>query len=326
MNERPHLEQPVVRYARGDFTALKHDITVAEALDALRKQDLGERIVYFYVVKDDEQLVGVLPVRRLLMAAPDKRVRDVMLSRVVALPENATVLEACELFAMHRFLALPVINAQRKIIGVVDVTLFTEEIFDLTERDRMNELFEAVGLRAAAMRESRPLAAFRYRFPWLLATVTSGVVCALVAGVFETVLLQAIILTFFLTVVLGLGESVSIQSLLMTIRTLHGRRPTWRWFASALKREIPTALLLGGACGLVVGAVAWYWRGVPVPSAVIGGSIIGAMTIACCWGVSVPAVLHALRLDPRIAAGPLTLALTDISTLAIYFSTAAWLL
>jgi len=326
MNEHQHLEQPVARYARRDFTALRHDLTVAEALEVLRKQDLGERIVYFYVVNDNDQLVGVLPVRRLLMAEPDKPLADVMLKRVVALPENATVLEACELFAMHRFLALPVINSDRKIIGVVDVTLFTEEIFDLTERDRMNELFEAVGLRAAAMREARPFTAFRYRFPWLLATVASGTICALLAGAFESTLVEAIVLAFFITVVLGLGESVSIQSLLMTIRTLHGRKPTWQWFADALLRELPTAILLGSACGLLVAVVAWVWRGTAVSAGVIGGSILGAMTMACFWGVTVPAVIHALRLDPRIAAGPVTLALTDISTLTIYFGVAASLL
>ncbi|MCS7336653.1 MAG: CBS domain-containing protein [Verrucomicrobiae bacterium] len=326
MTEQQHLEQPVSQYARRDFSALNQDMTVAEALEALRKQDLGERIVYFYVVNEAGQLTGVLPVRRLLMAAPDKRIKDVMLTRVVALPETATVLEACERFAMHRFLALPVVDAQRRLIGVVDMTLFTEEIFDLTERDRMHELFEAIGLRAAAMREARPLSAFRYRFPWLLATVASGTVCALLAGLFEATLIQAIVLAFFLTVVLGLGESVSIQSLLMTIRTLHGRRPTWQWFIHALRREVPTALLLGGACGALVATVALVWRGTPIHAALVGASISGAMTVACFWGVTVPATIHALRLDPRIAAGPVTLALTDITTLIIYFGAAALVL
>lgn len=326
MNEQQHLAQPVVQYARRNFTALKHDITIAEALELLRKQDLGERIVYFYVVNDKNQLVGVLPVRRLLMAEPATRISDVMLSRVVALPETATVLDACELFAMHRFLALPVTNAEGKLIGVVDVTLFTEEIFDLTERDRMNELFEAIGLRIAAMREAGVWTAFRLRFPWLLATVASGTICAFLAGMFETTLAQTIVLAFFLTVVLGLSESVSIQSLLMTIRTLHGRRPTWQWFTGTLVRQLPASVLLGAACGTLVGSVAWCWRGATGSACVIASSIIGTMTIGCFWGVIVPTIIHAVRLDPRIAAGPITLALTDISTLAIYLSVAAFVL
>jgi magnesium transporter len=244
----------------------------------------------------------------------------------VALPAGASVLDACELFAMHRFLALPVVDGERRLIGVVDMTLFTEEIFDFTERERMNDLFEAVGFRVSAVREAKPWVAFRYRFPWLLATVASGILCALLAGAFETTLAQSLVLAFFLTLVLGLGESVSVQSLTVTIRALHGRRPTWRWFVRSLGSEIPTALLLGAGCGALVGAVVWLWRGSAPAAVVVGGSIVGAMVMACVWGLSVPALLHALRLDPKIAAGPVTLAATDISTLLIYFSAAAWLL
>ena len=326
MNEDQHLDEPISRYARHDFTALGQTSTVAEVLDALRCRELGERIVYFYVVDESDRLVGVLPVRRLLMAKPDRKLADVMISRAVALPHTASVLDACELFAMHRFLALPVVDGARKLVGVVDVTLFTEEIFDFTERERMNEVFEAVGFRVAAVREANPWVAFRHRFPWLLATVASGTVCALIAGAFGSTLAHSLVLAFFLTLVLGLGESVSVQSLTVTIRTLHGRRPKWNWFIRALGREIPTALLLGAGCGVLVGVVVWLWRGSALVSVVVGGSIVGAMAIACVWGLSVPALLHALRLDPKIAAGPVTLALTDVSTLLIYFSAAAWLL
>ena len=150
--------------------------------------------------------------------------------------------------------------------------------------------------------------------------------CALLAGAFEATLAQSLVLTFFLTLVLGLGESVSVQSMTVTIRALHARRPTWGWFGRALGREIPTALLLGVGCGVLVGVVVWLWRGSVSAAAVVGGSIVGAMAFACVWGLSVPALLHALRLDPKIAAGPVTLAVTDISTLLIYFSAAAWLL
>ena len=174
MKNDQHLDEPISRYARRDFTALEQSLTVAEALDALRHQELGERIVYLYVVDECDQLVGVLPVRRLLMAKPDRKLAEVMISQVVALPHSASVLDACELFAMHRFLALPVVDGERKLVGVVDVNLFTEEIFDFTERERMNEVFEAVGFRVSAVREAKPWLAFRYRFPWLLATVASG--------------------------------------------------------------------------------------------------------------------------------------------------------
>jgi magnesium transporter len=112
----------------------------------------------------------------------------------------------------------------------------------------------------------------------------------------------------------------------VTIQALRALRPTLRWYGLALRREVGTALLLGGACGLLVAAVVWLWRG-PTPAVLaIGGGIGLAVGAAGFLGLSVPTLLHALRLDPKIAAGPVTLALADICTLLFYFSLASWLL
>jgi len=126
--------------------------------------------------------------------------------------------------------------------------------------------------------------------------------------------------------VLGLAESVSIQSMTVTIQTLRLTRPTLGWYARALRRESGTALLLGAACGLVVGLIVWLWRGAGLPAVSIGGSIALALCAACFFGLSVPAALHGLKLDPKIAAGPITLACTDIFTLLFYLGLGAILL
>jgi magnesium transporter len=139
-------------------------------------------------------------------------------------------------------------------------------------------------------------------------------------------LAKTIVLAFFLTLVLGLAESVSIQSMTITIQALRAVKPTFRWYWGAFWREAGTALLLGVACGLVVATVVWSWRGAPLAAVSIGTSIFLALCAACFFGLSVPAVLHALKLDPKIAAGPMTLAFTDILTLFFYFSVAALLL
>ena len=168
--------------------------------------------------------------------------------------------------------------------------------------------------------------AFRFRFPWLLATIASGTACALLASVFALTLAQSLVIAFFLTLVLGLGESVSIQSMAVTIQALRSTRPTLRWYLQTLRREVATALLLGAACGLLVGSIVWFWRGAGLPAIAIGGSIMVSLVMACLLGLSIPSVLHALRLDPKIAAGPLTLALADLLTLLFYLSIARLLL
>jgi len=325
-DELDHLQQPVTAVARKDVATLRGDFTIQQALDAIRQQGIGEKIVYFYVVDAEERLVGVLPTRRLLTAPPEQRLSEVMLGRVIAIPQSATVLDACELFVLHKFLAFPVVDEQRRIVGVVDVGLFADEVFDVAERERMDEVFEAIGFRVTQVRDASPVRAFRFRFPWLLATIGSGTICAILASAFEVTLAKTLVLAFFLTMVLGLAESVSVQSMTLTIQALRTAQPTFGWYVRAFRREAGTAVLLGAACGMVVGLIVWLWQGAGLAAVSIGGSIVLALCAACFFGLSVPALLHALKLDPRIAAGPVTLAFTDLFTLLFYFSVAAWLL
>ena len=325
-NESEHLNQSVLTVARRDVAKLRTDLTVQQALDAIRQGGVGEKIVYFYVVDAGDRLAGVLPTRRLLTAALEQRLSDVMIPRVVAIPQTATVMEACEAFVLHKFLAFPVVDDQRHIVGVIDVGLLTDQAFNVAEPDQTDALFESIGFRVSQLREASPLRVFRFRFPWLLATLGSGSACAVLASAYAATLAKSLVLAFFLTLVLGLAESVGIQSMSVTVQTLRGMSPTFRWYVRALRREAVTTLLLGAACGLVTGLLVALWRGAGLAAVTIGGSITLALGAAGFIGLTVPWLLHTLKLDPKIAAGPLTLALTDLSTLLLYFTLAAWLL
>jgi magnesium transporter len=158
----------------------------------------------------------------------------------------------------------------------------------------------------------------------LLVTVAGGTLSAILAGFFEATLAHSLVLAFFLTMVLGLNESVSMQSMSVTIHALRSAQVTWRWLATAFRRELVTALLLGAACGLLVGLVVWLWRNNGTAAFVIGGSIAFSLVTACGFGLAVASLLHRFKLDPKIAAGPITLALADFFALVIYFTT-AWL-
>jgi magnesium transporter len=321
-----YLHQSVVTLARRDVAKLRKDITVREALDEIRRKGIGDRIVYFYVVDEQDTLVGVVPTRRLLLSGLDQRIADIMIASVITIPETATVIETYEFFVLHKLLAFPVVDDENHILGIVDIGMFTEDVFDVTSQRSMDRIFETIGFRLLQVRDATPLRAFRFRFPWLLATITSGTICALLAGFFELTLAKSLVLAFFLTLVLGLGESVSIQSMTMTIQELQSREPTFKWYAAALRREIGTALLLGAGCGLTVGLIVWIWRGAGLAAAAIGASIVLTLCMASFWGLSIPSFLHRLDLDLKIAAGPISLAITDISTLLIYFSLGAVLI
>ncbi|HVU09348.1 MAG TPA: magnesium transporter [Verrucomicrobiae bacterium] len=321
-----HLNEPVLRFARRDFATLNQKFTVEQALASIRQRGVGEKIVYFYVVNDGEQLVGVVPTRRLLMAPLEQTLSELMIRNVVAIPHTATVMEACEVFVLHKFFAFPVVDENRRVVGIVDVSLFTEEVFDIAEREQMTEVFETLGFQVSQVRDASPWRAFRVRFPWLITTIVSGTFCAVLAGAYKLTLEKSLVIAFFLTLILGLGESVSIQSMTVTIQALRTTKPTTRWYWRSLWREAFTALLLGFACGLTVALVVLVWQREPMPAFVIGASVTFCLLTACVAGLSVPALLHALKLDPKIAAGPLTLAIADVFTLLFYFNLAKILL
>ena len=315
-------------YARKDFPLLQAGASAEKALETIRREGVGERVIYFYAVDERMRLVGVVPTRRLLTAAPATPLREIMVPRVIALPATATVLEACEFFVLYKFLAFPVVDADRRIIGVVDADIFMESVLETQETEGEDvgraDFFEILGFHLAQVRDASPWRMFRYRFPWLLATVASGTICALLAGAFEVTLARSLVIAFFLTMVLGLNESVSMQSMSVTIQALRSARVTRRWFATAFRREIVTALLLAVACGALVAAIVWFWRDEIRAALVIGGSIAASLVTACLFGLGVPSLLHWWKLDPKISAGPVTLALADFFALLFYF-TSAWL-
>lgn len=318
---------PALEFAHKDFPLLQADTSVERALETIRRKGIGERVIYFYAVDERGRLAGVVPTRRLLTAAPTTLLREIMVARVIALPAEATVLEACEFFVLYKLLAFPVVDAERHVIGVVDADVFMESVLETEEspsESARDDFFEALGFHLAQVRDASPWRMFRYRFPWLLATVTSGTLCAILAGAFELTLARSLVIAFFLTMVLGLNESVSTQSMSVTIQALRSAPLTWRWFVVAFRRELVTAVLLGLACGVLVAAIVWFWRKDLLAGWVVGGSVALSLVTACLFGLGVPSLLHRLKLDPKIAAGPITLALADFVALVIYF-TSAWI-
>ena len=326
----PDFDSPVVDHARADFPLLDADMTVGEALEQIRREGVGERVIYFYAVDDQKRLVGVVPTRRLLTAPLETSLREIMVRRVVAVPAAATVLDACEFFVLYKFFAFPIIDKDRRVVGVIDVGLFAEEV--LQAGDRAPDTFRSCrrrclrGAGISSRASPRRVAMARFSLSFSLASRHRyrRYLCAILAGFFEATLAKSLVIAFFLTMVLGLNESVSAQSMSVTIQALRAVPVTWRWFVAALRKEFLTALLIGLSSGALVGAIVWVWRK-DVPGAlVIGGSIAISLVSACLVGLCVPSLLHRFKLDPKIAAGPVTLALADTFALVIYF-TSAWL-
>ncbi|MFO0864019.1 MAG: magnesium transporter [Gemmataceae bacterium] len=324
-NARLILNDPVRKHMRADVTRIPIGSTVAEALAYVRTHEIGSRVVYFYVVDDEGRVAGVIPTRRLLRAQPATPVAEVMVSAVVTIPHTATVLDACEFFTLHKLLAFPVVDDEQRLIGLVDVTLYTDEIEDLERQQEDQDLFELVGVHLSEAEQRKMLLAVRKRFPWLICNVVGGMIAALISDVYADVA-TLILVTPFITLVTGMAEGVSIQSVSIALQTMHGRKPTWVDLGRRLGRELVVGLTLGACCGMVVGTVAYFWKGSIHAGLSLFIGIAGGVAASAAIGLALPFILRMARRDPQVASGPIALATADLVTLLLYFNLGRWLL
>jgi magnesium transporter len=325
------LNEPVTTYTRTDYATLYPQWTVGEALAHMREHPPPGRIIYFYVVDESMRLVGVVPTRRLVLAGLEVRVGDIMISSVIAIPSSATLLDACEFFSMHRLLAFPVVDEGRRLVGVIDIEAYAEELAETSEGDdpasappgRMDEMFQLIGVRLTRSQQARPLVAFRGRFPWLLCNIGGGALAAVLAGVYQVELnWQNAVLALFIPVVLALAESVAIQSVTLALEAFREADASWRGLFQRLRPEAITGLMLGSAAGLLVGALAALWQGLALLFVIILGGIAIGVTCSAIAGLLVPHLLRLMKRDPQVAAGPIALACADVAALLAYFNLA----
>src|SRR5258708_4324044 len=148
------MNDSVLKHLGYDFVQINQNYTVGQALASIRQNPTIGRIIYFYVVDHEGRLCGVVPTRRLLMSPPETPVADIMVRDVVTIPETATVLDACELFTLHRLLAFPVVDTQNRVLGVVDVELYTDELTSIETNESNDALFQLIGVHLAESRQA----------------------------------------------------------------------------------------------------------------------------------------------------------------------------
>jgi magnesium transporter len=321
------LNDPIGNHCYADFTSLQPDWNIRAALEHLRKHPPGGRVIYFYVCTADGQLVGVVPTRRLVLNDPEMRISDIMVKSTIAVPQDATVLETCEFFSLHRLLALPVVDDDRKLVGVVDVELYTDEIVAGDESrgetggSTRDDVFQIIGVHLGQAHVLQPFKAFRGRFPWLLCNVGGGLLAAVLSGIYQDVLeWRHAVLALFVPIVLALAESVTIQSVTLTLQGLRIGTPSLEKLVKLASAEARTGVLLGIGTAVLVSLVALAWQQDVKVSLLLLGGILGGVTMAAIIGVIVPVTLRLLKRDPQVAAGPVCLTLADFAALLLYFN------
>jgi len=314
----------------GDFiapvhTTVKINQTVEETLTYIRRHPVSEKIFYFYVVDSDMRLKGVVSTRSLLLSPVEKKIHEILEKNVISIVASQTLREAMEILTSHRLLAIPVVDEEERLIGIIDVQLYLEEAVDVVKsRHTSTDLFQVLGLKLEEGKVSSAWLTYRTRMPWIFCNMIGGIACAIISRIFEVVLLQVILLAMFIPLVLSLSESISMQSMTYSLQLLHRPKISRKRIWMRILSEWRMVFFLGLTCGVIVGGLSLLWGDGLQPAIAISSSIMLSVTITGTIGAGVPLVLHAWKLDPKVAAGPVVLSLADVVTTILYLGLSTW--
>ena len=255
---RQDLHRPIGDFTNPVQTIVHPDQTIEEALTCVREKDIHEKIVYFYVVSTEGKLVGVVPTRRLLLRSPKTFIREIMDTKVICLLDKQSLRDALAVFESHHLLALPVVDEEQHFLGVIDVQLYMEETVDVINARRRNDIFQVLGLYLEEGKRLTTWKSYGLRMPWVFCNMFGGIACAVISKAFELVLAKVLILAMFIPLVLSLSESISMQSMTLSLQSVQKRHHHFGYFARLILREWRTLLLIGATCGLVVGCLSLF--------------------------------------------------------------------
>jgi magnesium transporter len=298
--------------------ALNEDLTVGEAITELQNARDVEMVFYLYVVDARRHLVGVTSLRRLLLVSPETPLKRIMATDVTSVLVDTYQEEVARQVASYNLLAVPVVDEENKLVGVVTV----DDVIDVIKDEATEDLLRLAGV-SGDERVSTPAAeSLRKRLPWLGINLVTAFVAASVVALFEGTIEQVTALAVFMPVVAGMGGNAATQTLTVVVRGLALGELAWGNSRSALVKEAVVGLGNGLVLGVVAGGVAWLTKGDPMIGLLLGMAMVLNMFVAATAGTLVPLGLKALKVDPALGSSVFITTFTDVVGFASFLGLA----
>ncbi len=303
-----HEERTAGRLMTTEFFSLHESVTVADAVAALHKRaEDAETVLYLYVVDDAEHLVGVVSMRQLLIRPPSVRLSEIMAGDVIRARTEMPQEEVAELISEYGLLAVPVVDEEDRLVGIVTV----DDIIDVVEEEAGRELLGLSGVRPEETGATPAGRSIRLRAPWLLVNLATASLASVIVAQFAGTIGTLPILAALMPIVAGVGGNGATQTLAVVVRALAlgeiGRLP-WPVIREALI-GLGNGLINGVVIALAVGLI----TGKPLLGAVVGVALFFNLVIAGLMGSAVPIALKRLGFDPAVASGVFVTACTDMT-------------
>jgi len=260
------------------------------------------------VVDDAGRLRGVIPLRRLVSAPPDRSVAELMIMNPVSITADADQERAAQLVARYDLLAIPVTDAEGRMLGVITV----DDVIDVIREEATEDMYLLAGLSEEDRVFTPALLSVRKRLPWMLANLGTCFLAAWVVGLFERALDQVVALAVFMPVVAGMGGNGGIQAVTVITRGIALGEIEFSTGLRAVGKELAVGLMVGAVTGAVSAGFAVVWQGTPWLGLALVLAMILTLGVAGLAGAAVPLLLQALKLDPALGAGVIVTTFTDV--------------
>ena len=301
-----------------NVVALQPGETVDDAIRYLRSVAEETPISAVYVINEERRLLGYLRLRRMVTARPAALLGDIMSTDIISVPVETDQEEVADIVDKYDFMAVPVVDTDNRLVGVVTV----DDILDVIEEEATEDIYKMAGSSIEEEESESIFHVARYRLPWLLVCLAGTQLSSMVL-VFasrEIVLYEQ--MSVFTAAIMAMAGNTSLQSSTTTVRRLALDTLPRSRFVRHISREILVALLMGIVCGALASALALAFHRDPLIGLALGPAMAIGMSAASLLGAAMPMVLDIAGVDPAIASGPLVSTINDSLALAVYFSVA----
>lgn len=306
-----------------NFFALPEDMTAQDSIKRLQEEKEAEMVFYIYVIDPNKHLVGVLSLRQLLLVSPHTGLREIMTKDVLSVHTDEDQEEVARQVARYNLLALPVVDSENHLVGIITV----DDVIDVIREEATEDILKMAGTREEdVILNKTSLSAASSRLPWLLINLVGGIFTGGLLWFYRIAIQEVIALVVFIPVITAMGGNIGLQTSTIMIRGFATGRIELTDVGKVFLKELRVGSLMGLVCGFIVGMVANFWHGSPMLGVVVGVSMLAAIIMAAAMGSLAPVILKRLGFDPAISSGPFVTTANDITGLMIYLGLATILL
>lgn len=302
-----------------EYISIHAHQTVRSAMQILKQEaPNAETIYYVFVIDEDEKLAGVISLRDLIISDSDTMISEIMSERVYSVSVAEDQEEVARKMKDYNFLALPVVDFQNHLLGIITV----DDIVDVIDEEASDDYSKLAAVSDVGSTDRNPFSAAKKRLPWLIILLFLGMFTASLIGRFEETLDKVAILAVFIPLIAGMAGNTGTQALAVAVRRISLGDTEDQSLSKMVLKEAGTGLITGTICGIVVALTVFIWKGKLFLGILVGMSILATLTVATISGAFIPLIMHKLKVDPAVASGPFITTINDIISILIYFGMA----